>query len=128
LLRPSHPYLILYGDSGSGKTIYWVIKQTLNPKAFLPTLVLGLIATLFGGTSYAKPLIACYMFLKNDKQEPAALAQGLPAFRERGFKKWVLGEQAIFIRNLRRPQVASTMPRVFWSVVTSRIQNCTPSL
>jgi len=59
-------------------------QTNLNPKAFLPTLVLGLIATLFGGTSYAKPLIACYMFLKNDKNLSCCSGSGayLPSENE----------------------------------------------
>jgi len=103
---------LIHGDSGSGKSHLLVGSNKPQSQSLLPTLVLGLIATLFGGTSYAKPLIACYMFLKNDKNLSCCSGSGLPAFRERGFKKWVLGERAIFIRNLRR-QVASTMPKVF---------------
>jgi len=106
--------LMLYGDSGSGKAIYWVGSNKPQSQSLLPTLVLGLIVTSFGGTSYAKPLIACYMFLKNSKNLSCS-GSGLPAFRERGFKKWVLGERAILSATSGHlPRWHLQRQRIFW--------------
>jgi len=107
--RPSHPY-----PDALRRLWFWQkpftrsAQTNLNPKAFFYPLVLGLIVTSFGGTSYAKPLIACCMFLRDSKNLSCCSGSGAYLPRERGLK-WVLGERQSSSAISGRPtQVAST--------------------
>lgn len=95
--------LILYGDSGSGKShLLGRLKQTLNPKAFF-TYIGPWPDSDFIWRHILRQTVDSLLYVPQERQESQLLLwlRGLPAFRERGFKKWVLGERAIFIRNLR---------------------------
>lgn len=95
--------LMLYGDSGSGKShLLGRLKQTLNPKAFF-TYIGPWPDSNFIWRHILRQTVDSLLYVPQGQQESQLLLwlKGLPAFRERGFKKWVLGERAIFIRNLR---------------------------
>lgn len=95
--------LILYGDSGSGKShLLGRIKQILNPKAFF-TYIGPWPDSDFIWRHILRQTVDSLLYVPHGQQESQLLLwlKGLSAFRERGFAKWVLGERLIFIRSLR---------------------------
>lgn len=95
--------LILYGDSGSGKShLLGRLKQILNSKAFF-TYIGPWPDSDFIWRHILRQTVDSLLYVPQGQQESQLLLwlRGLSAFRERGFARWVLGERLIFIRHLR---------------------------
>jgi Cdc6-like AAA superfamily ATPase len=95
--------LMLYGDSGSGKShLLGRLKQTLNPKAFF-TYIGPWPDSGFIWRHILRQTVDSLLYVPQGQQESQLLLwlHSLDCFKERGLARWVLGERSIFIRNLR---------------------------
>ncbi len=93
--------LMLYGDSGSGKShLLGRLKQQLNSKAFF-AYIGPWPDSDFIWRHILRQAFDSLLYAPEGQKEPQLLLwlKGLPAFRDRSFVKWVLGERGIFIRN-----------------------------
>jgi Cdc6-like AAA superfamily ATPase len=95
--------LMLYGDSGSGKShLLGRLKRQLNSKAFF-AYIGPWPDSDFIWRHILRQAVDSLLYAPEGQKESQLLLwlKGLPAFKDRGFVKWVLGERGIFIRNFR---------------------------
>lgn len=95
--------LVLYGDSGSGKShLLARLKQTLNAKAFF-TYIGPWPDSDFIWRHILRQTVDSLLYVPQGQQESQLLLwlKGLSVFREQGVARWVLGERLNFIRHLR---------------------------
>jgi len=87
--------LMLYGDSGSGKS-HSVGSNKPQSQPFF-TYIGPWPDSNFIWRHILRQTVDSLLYVPQGQQESQLLLwlKGLPAFRERGFKKWVLGERAI---------------------------------